>query len=61
MRYGKDLKNAMPEFFDKLQQSMPQVQKLEATPTPVIMAGVMLVVIAGLTFVLALRRRTRAT
>lgn len=58
LRFGKDLRMAMPDFFEKLEQSMPQVQKLEVTPAPVITAGILLVVIAILALVLAMRRRT---
>lgn len=60
LRYGSDLKRAMPVFFQKLEQGLPQIQRLEARPLPLILAGGGLVVFSLAMLALAMRRPSRA-
>ncbi len=55
-----DLKKVMPDFFDQLEQRLPQMRMLEKSPSPMIWSGVVLVVIAVLAMALAGRRRRAA-
>lgn len=57
--HGNDLRKAMPDFFSKLEQRLPKIQGLETTPAPIIWAGVLLVGIAVLALMLAMRRKVR--
>ncbi|HVU37001.1 MAG TPA: hypothetical protein VHC95_01565 [Opitutales bacterium] len=58
--HGKELHAAMPDFFNKLEQRVPKIQGLEATPAPIIWAGALLVGVAALALGLAMRRQARA-
>jgi hypothetical protein len=60
LRYGTDLRKAMPVFFAQLEKSLPFASKLEANPMPVVLSGVVLVVVAVAAYLLAARRRPQA-
>ncbi len=57
---GKEIRKVLPVFFDNLEKQLPQLKSLETAPAPLIMIGALLVLVAGVTLALAMRRRRTA-
>ncbi len=60
VRHGEQLRKVLPSFFANLEKRLPPVRQLEVAPEPLILTGVFLVVLAGVTLALAMRRRRAA-
>jgi len=57
LRYGEQLHRKLPSFFEDLENRLPTLRHLEASPGPLIATGILLVVLAGVALALAKRRR----
>jgi len=60
VQHGEQLRKALPDFFANLEKRLPALRHLEVSPSPMIITGVLLVVLAGVTLGLAMRRRRQA-